>query len=701
MKKLLIAVFGVLLLTGADYAQKYPTGTPLAVVKSPSNHTDGYVLAWDNATGRYIEAVDAGGVGSNYTSSNARNDTGFSNATGGIVTYDLTRNVGVGISSPLAKLHVKGSGTGTGFALRISDSAGTDRLVVTDAGNVGIGTTAPNYNFVVKGSSVGGYPNSSFSIDIVSSDYGPTIRGTAGIDNSSRIYFGSPPTLMNNVALTYGQSSSFSTKYDTGLNAFTLTNSTGARKIYLTNSTVAFEVISVGIGTTAPSEKLHVAGGNVTVDAGYFYLGNASQLIGFGGDVSGPANSLQIVAGTVGPSELASTAVAAGVYGSGTLVPQFTVDADGRLTNVTNVSITAGGSGDGNASNLTTGTVSIDRYSAYGDLGAESKIGTGATQVSAGDHAHGGVYEPAGVTVSDISDFTASVDANANVSASKTHRENTTIHTNQTERDAWNAKQAGDSTLTDIADGTIAENLVNTANPWAADEIVSTVIHEGESAATLINLNASNLTNKDNFVALATNTTGNYVATNAATLPVMVSGADAEGATKTLSLAGLTANGTANQDVVVSNGTLGWKYKTIVAGNSNVTVTHNAENISISSIDTTGAGGSSQWNTTGSEIYLNTSYSNVGIGITDPAYVLDVNGTTRVTALNVSGTGAAFINATNNLTIQANPRIIFNTTVVFTPTATTPVNPVEGTEYMNATNHIKYTWNGTAWRAHW
>jgi hypothetical protein len=37
---------------------------------------------------------------------------------------------------------------------------------------------------------------------------------------------------------------------------------------------------------------------------------------------------------------------------------------------------------------ISTGTVSTDRYSAYADLGAESKIGTGAAQVAAGDHAH-------------------------------------------------------------------------------------------------------------------------------------------------------------------------------------------------------------------------------------------------------------------------------------------------------------------------
>jgi hypothetical protein len=35
--------------------------------------------------------------------------------------------------------------------------------------------------------------------------------------------------------------------------------------------------------------------------------------------------------------------------------------------------------------------------------------------------------------------------------------------------------QAGDSTLTDIADGTITENLVNTANPWANNEVADDI----------------------------------------------------------------------------------------------------------------------------------------------------------------------------------------------------------------------------------
>ena len=63
------------------------------------------------------------------------------------------------------------------------------------------------------------------------------------------------------------------------------------------------------------------------------------------------------------------------------------------------------------ASNINAGTLSTDRYSAYTDLGAESKIGAGAAQVAAGDHAHAGVivnpmttagdmiYQPGSLTV--------------------------------------------------------------------------------------------------------------------------------------------------------------------------------------------------------------------------------------------------------------------------------------------------------------
>ncbi len=67
-------------------------------------------------------------------------------------TLGITGNLGAGITSPSARLDIRSSGTSTGFALRIADSTPTDRLVVLDNGNVGIGLTNPIARLHVYGS---------------------------------------------------------------------------------------------------------------------------------------------------------------------------------------------------------------------------------------------------------------------------------------------------------------------------------------------------------------------------------------------------------------------------------------------------------------------------------------------------------------------------------------------------------------------
>ncbi|MBI2030205.1 tail fiber domain-containing protein [Candidatus Kaiserbacteria bacterium] len=60
-------------------------------------------------------------------------------------------SVGIGTSTPWGKLSIKGSGTGTGLAFAVADSANTPRFVIQDNGNVGIGTTTPTAQFSTTG----------------------------------------------------------------------------------------------------------------------------------------------------------------------------------------------------------------------------------------------------------------------------------------------------------------------------------------------------------------------------------------------------------------------------------------------------------------------------------------------------------------------------------------------------------------------
>ena len=56
---------------------------------------------------------------------------------------DYNGNVGIGTTTPTAKLMVRGAGTTTGKAFSVIDSSNVEKLTVLDSGNVGIGTTTP------------------------------------------------------------------------------------------------------------------------------------------------------------------------------------------------------------------------------------------------------------------------------------------------------------------------------------------------------------------------------------------------------------------------------------------------------------------------------------------------------------------------------------------------------------------------------
>lgn len=270
-----------------------------------------------NAVYDKIETI----AGGNYTITNATTDTGWTHAAGKAYPTVIGDDIGIGLSDPVAPLTVKGDGNTTGKMVQLQSSTGVDRVTVLDNGNVGIGTTAPAGMLELNSAAT----NSSNLLVVLSPSLASTRSSSIGIGKS----------------LTSGNSGYLSW-VNNAVPYLSLETWGGVNPIRIWGNQTYIISNQVGIGTTAPSEKLDVQG-NISVVSTSFYKGNASLMDGVGGDLSGTVGNAQIVAGTVGPSELAATAVTAGVYGSASLSPVITVDADGRVTNVTNATITGTG----------------------------------------------------------------------------------------------------------------------------------------------------------------------------------------------------------------------------------------------------------------------------------------------------------------------------------------------------------------------
>ncbi len=187
---------------------------------------------------------------------NDANDLAFETSGTARVTILSSGNVGIGTTTPWGKLSIKGSGTGTGLAFAVADSADTLRFSVLDNGKIGIGTTTPQANLHIV---QGGITDAILSIE----------QNTSGTNDSLLRFI--IPTTANTWVM--GTDNSDSDKFKIARN----TVFDGTRE-YWTMDTSG----NVGIGTTTPGNKLVVSGSAFSATTGGDLFVTGSNVDGAG-----------------------------------------------------------------------------------------------------------------------------------------------------------------------------------------------------------------------------------------------------------------------------------------------------------------------------------------------------------------------------------------------------------------------------------
>ncbi|OGG73828.1 hypothetical protein A3A40_02310, partial [Candidatus Kaiserbacteria bacterium RIFCSPLOWO2_01_FULL_54_20] len=212
----------------------------------------GNVGIGETAPGSKLSVSGGGSFGSGYDTTAA--------PTGGLI---IQGNVGIGTTTPYSKLSVWGAGTGATSMFELTNSASTSLMTVLNNGNVGIGTTTPASKLSVVGSSY--FAGALLATSTVQlTNY---TSGALAADSTGALYTFSTSTWTFASSTLLADNNTFS-----GSNIFSsplsLTGTTGTTTIAagqgFTIGSSQFVLQqgsgSVGIGTVAPSDVVHIKG---------------------------------------------------------------------------------------------------------------------------------------------------------------------------------------------------------------------------------------------------------------------------------------------------------------------------------------------------------------------------------------------------------------------------------------------------------
>ena len=222
------------------------------------------------------------------------------------VLIDNLGNVGIGSNvTPTARLDIAGSASlsgtlafrgttdpkidilnGENFGIRTSvggDAGLSERFTILNDGNVGIGTTNPAYGFQLVKAASGYQEIANFHSSTSTNAVGISVTNSTNSDARIRAYGPSAPGVLANAAGFFAIAPSDSMfMAGSGIPLYFWSSSTGYDNPALTITTGD----NIGIGTTAPTAKLHVVGnfnlsGYATVGAS-LAVGNVNAPAGVG-----------------------------------------------------------------------------------------------------------------------------------------------------------------------------------------------------------------------------------------------------------------------------------------------------------------------------------------------------------------------------------------------------------------------------------